>query len=107
MRGVSQCLDDYEILSHIAGSEAKGKKTLVLATIDDRVEEAIETTKAEQVIAVPTTTLYGFACDGCLTSPFAITVSDVNQLPFIVIRIVAQRQEEKEEASDSVVCGPE
>ncbi|RZR97539.1 hypothetical protein BHM03_00026735 [Ensete ventricosum] len=66
MRGVSQCLDDYEILSHIAGSEAKGKKTLVLATIDDRVEEAIETTKAEQVIAVPTTTLYGFACDGCL-----------------------------------------
>ncbi|KAJ8484810.1 hypothetical protein OPV22_017295 [Ensete ventricosum] len=85
-----------------SGSEAKGKKTLVLATIDDRVEEAIETTKAEQVIAVPTTTLYGFALHfvssaeavkevyeikGCKqTSPFAITVSDVNQLPFIVIR---------------------
>lgn len=36
---------------------------MVLATIDDHMEEAIETTKAEQVIAVPTTTLYGFACD--------------------------------------------
>lgn len=31
---------------------------MVLATIDDHMEEAIETTKAEQVIAVPTTTLW-------------------------------------------------
>lgn len=41
----------------------EGKAGVVLPATDGHVEEAIEAIKAEQVIAVPTDTLYGFACD--------------------------------------------
>ncbi|XP_072975721.1 uncharacterized protein [Typha angustifolia] len=59
---------------------------------DDHIEEAIDAIKAGLVIAVPTDTLYGFACDACSaeavnriyeikgrkqTSPLAISVADV------------------------------
>ncbi|KAK3206010.1 hypothetical protein Dsin_020056 [Dipteronia sinensis] len=58
-------------------------------------EEAIEALKAGKVIAVPTDTLYGFACDACSlkavnriyeikgrkhTSPLAICVGDVSDI---------------------------
>lgn len=43
------------------GSEAKAGAVL-LAT-GDHVEEAINAITTGQVIAVPTDTLYGFACD--------------------------------------------
>ncbi|XP_021887037.1 yrdC domain-containing protein, mitochondrial isoform X1 [Carica papaya] len=58
-------------------------------------QEAIEALKSGKVIAVPTDTLYGFACDACsleavnriyeikgrrLTSPLAICVGDVSNI---------------------------
>ncbi|KAG2333482.1 hypothetical protein Bca52824_004662 [Brassica carinata] len=58
-------------------------------------QEAIEAIQSEKVIAVPTDTLYGFACDACsleavnriykikgrkLTNPFAICVGDVSDI---------------------------
>ncbi|XP_031386503.1 yrdC domain-containing protein, mitochondrial isoform X2 [Punica granatum] len=61
-----------------------------------RAEEAIEAIKGGKVIAVPTDTLYGFACDACSseavnriyeikgrrhTSPLAICVGDVSDIP--------------------------
>ncbi|XP_010520367.1 PREDICTED: yrdC domain-containing protein, mitochondrial isoform X2 [Tarenaya hassleriana] len=58
-------------------------------------QEAIEAIKSDKVVAVPTDTLYGFACDACsleavnriyaikgrrLTSPLAICVGDVSDI---------------------------
>ncbi|XP_021887039.1 yrdC domain-containing protein, mitochondrial isoform X2 [Carica papaya] len=43
-------------------------------------QEAIEALKSGKVIAVPTDTLYGFACDAWLTSPLAICVGDVSNI---------------------------
>ncbi|XP_073114640.1 uncharacterized protein [Elaeis guineensis] len=75
------------------GSQAKGG--VVLPATGDHVEEAINAITAEQVIAVPTDTLYGFACDACSaqavnriyeikgrkqTSPLAICVADVSDI---------------------------
>ncbi|CAA0823188.1 DHBP synthase RibB-like alpha/beta domain [Striga hermonthica] len=63
---------------------------------EDYVAEAIEAVRAGKVIAVPTDTLYGFACDACSmeavhriydikgrkhTSPLAICVGDVQDIP--------------------------
>ncbi|GER34824.1 threonylcarbamoyl-AMP synthase [Striga asiatica] len=63
---------------------------------EDYVAEAIEAVRAGKVIAVPTDTLYGFACDACSmeavhriydikgrkhTSPLAISVGDVQDIP--------------------------
>lgn len=65
---------------------------VVRPATDAHAEEAIEAIKAGKVIAVPTDTLYGFACDACSseavnriyeikgrkhTSPLAICVGDV------------------------------
>ncbi|KAL2328616.1 hypothetical protein Fmac_022043 [Flemingia macrophylla] len=62
---------------------------------DAYAEEAVEALKAGKVIAVPTDTLYGFACDACSleavnriyeikgrrhTSPLAICVGDVSDI---------------------------
>lgn len=62
---------------------------------EEYVEEAIEAIKGGKVIAVPTDTLYGFACDACSaeavnriyeikgrkhTSPLAICVGDVEDI---------------------------
>jgi tRNA threonylcarbamoyl adenosine modification protein (Sua5/YciO/YrdC/YwlC family) len=62
---------------------------------DEFTSEAVEALKAEKVIAVPTDTLYGFACDACSmeavnriyeikgrehTKPLAICVSDVAEI---------------------------
>lgn len=73
----------------------EGKAGVVLPATDGHVEEAIEAIKAEQVIAVPTDTLYGFACDACSseavnriyeikgrkqTSPLAISLGDVSDI---------------------------
>ncbi|KMT04709.1 hypothetical protein BVRB_7g168910 [Beta vulgaris subsp. vulgaris] len=65
---------------------------VVLPATKEFAEEAIQSLKLGKVIAVPTDTLYGFACDACsreavhriyeikgrkLTSPLAICVGDV------------------------------
>lgn len=45
-----------------AGSDVK-MVGVVRPAIEDQVEEAVVAIKAQKVIAVPTDTLYGFACD--------------------------------------------
>ncbi|KAK9951618.1 hypothetical protein M0R45_007056 [Rubus argutus] len=65
---------------------------VVRPATEAHVEEAVEALRAKKVIAVPTDTLYGFACDACSleavnqiyeikgrkhTSPLAICVGDV------------------------------
>lgn len=68
---------------------------LVCPAIEEYVAEAIKDVNSGEVIAVPTDTLYGFACDACsvdavnriykikgrkLTSPLAICVGDVSDI---------------------------
>ncbi|KAG5515480.1 hypothetical protein RHGRI_036508 [Rhododendron griersonianum] len=68
---------------------------IILPTTEAHAEEAVETLKDGKVIAVPTDTLYGFACDACSmeavnrtyeikgrkhTSPFAICVGDISDI---------------------------
>lgn len=68
---------------------------IILPATKDFAEEAIHSIKSGKVIAVPTDTLYGFACDACsreavnriyeikgrkLTSPLAICVGDVSDI---------------------------
>ncbi|KAG9445580.1 hypothetical protein H6P81_011708 [Aristolochia fimbriata] len=63
--------------------------------LETHAEEAIRAIKAQKVIAVPTDTIYGFACDACSadavkriyeikgrkhTSPLAICVGDVSDI---------------------------
>ncbi|KAK8957524.1 hypothetical protein KSP39_PZI000554 [Platanthera zijinensis] len=70
--------------------------TSLLLASDNYIEESIKAIKAGKIIAVPTDTLYGFACDACssaaveriykvkgrkLTSPLAICVADVSDIP--------------------------
>ncbi|XP_078181232.1 DHBP synthase RibB-like alpha/beta domain-containing protein isoform X1 [Carex rostrata] len=76
------------------------KPGFILPSSDEHVLEAIDAIKAGNVIAVPTDTLYGFACDACsaeavnriyeikgrkLTSPLAICVADVADIPRFAI----------------------
>ncbi|KAL6563624.1 hypothetical protein OROGR_002583 [Orobanche gracilis] len=71
------------------------KMGLVRPAIEDYAEEAVDAVRAGKVIAVPTDTLYGFACDACSmeavhriyeikgrksTSPLAICVGDVHDI---------------------------
>ncbi|KAL5717042.1 hypothetical protein ACHQM5_010124 [Ranunculus cassubicifolius] len=71
------------------------KAKIVLPATEAYVDEAIRAIKEEKVIAVPTDTLYGFACDACSpgavnriyeikgrkqTSPLAICVGDVSDI---------------------------
>ncbi|XP_024636966.1 yrdC domain-containing protein, mitochondrial isoform X1 [Medicago truncatula] len=71
------------------------KTGVVHPATDAYAAEAVETLKAGKVIAVPTDTLYGFACDACSleavnriyeikgrkhTSPLAICVGDVSDI---------------------------
>ncbi|KAK6144423.1 hypothetical protein DH2020_021243 [Rehmannia glutinosa] len=71
------------------------KMGLVRPATADYAEEAVEAVRAGKVIAVPTDTLYGFACDACsmeavhriyeikgrkYTSPLAISVADVHDI---------------------------
>ncbi|XP_021720356.1 yrdC domain-containing protein, mitochondrial-like [Chenopodium quinoa] len=68
---------------------------VVLPSAKEFAEQAIQSIKSGKVIAVPTDTLYGFACDACsreavnriyeikgrkLTSPLAICVGDVSEI---------------------------
>lgn len=68
---------------------------VVLPASEDNIDEAIGAIRAGAVIAVPTDTLYGFACDACSaeavnkiyeikgreqTSPLAICVADVSDI---------------------------
>ncbi|XP_042957551.1 yrdC domain-containing protein, mitochondrial isoform X2 [Carya illinoinensis] len=68
---------------------------VVRPATEEYAEEAMEALKAGKVIAVPTDTLYGFACDACSlqavnriyeikgrkhTSPLAICVGDVSDI---------------------------
>lgn len=84
-QGLKKCDGVFEI-----------KVGVVLPASENHIEEAIEAIKAEKVIAVPTDTLYGFACDACSaqavnqiyeikgrkqTSPLAICVADVLDIP--------------------------
>ncbi|XP_073147550.1 uncharacterized protein [Henckelia pumila] len=72
-----------------------GELGVLRPATEDYAEEAIKALKAGKVIAVPTDTLYGFACDACsmdavhriyeikgrkYTSPLAICVGDVNDI---------------------------
>ncbi|KAG8371335.1 hypothetical protein BUALT_Bualt13G0077000 [Buddleja alternifolia] len=76
-------------------SVENAKMGLVRPATEDYAEEAIGAVKAGEVIAVPTDTLYGFACDACsvdavhrmyetkgrkYTSPLAICVEDVKDI---------------------------
>ncbi|XP_026377467.1 yrdC domain-containing protein, mitochondrial-like isoform X2 [Papaver somniferum] len=76
------------------GLEDKITRAVLLAT-EGYVNEAIQAIKGGKVIAVPTDTLYGFACDACSaeavhqiyeikgrkqTSPLAICVGDVKDI---------------------------
>ncbi|XP_060169567.1 uncharacterized protein LOC132600425 isoform X2 [Lycium barbarum] len=71
------------------------KMVSVCPATEDYAQDAIEAIKARKVIAVPTDTLYGFACDACSaeavnriyeikgrkhTSPLAICVGDVHDI---------------------------
>ncbi|KAF5205985.1 Yrdc domain-containing protein [Thalictrum thalictroides] len=71
------------------------KNNVVLPATEAYVDEAIKAIKEGKVIAVPTDTLYGFACDACSTgavnriyeikgrkqaSPLAICVGDVSDI---------------------------
>ncbi|KAK4598508.1 hypothetical protein RGQ29_015818 [Quercus rubra] len=73
----------------------ENKLGVVRPATEEYAEEAIEALKAQKVIAVPTDTLYGFACDACSreavnriyeikgrqhTSPLAICVGDVSDI---------------------------
>ncbi|KAF8402740.1 hypothetical protein HHK36_010830 [Tetracentron sinense] len=75
--------------------EVEIKAGVILPAMEVHAEEAIEALKAGKVIAVPTDTLYGFACDACSmeavnriyeikgrkqTSPLAICVGDVSDI---------------------------
>ncbi|GAV66394.1 Sua5_yciO_yrdC domain-containing protein [Cephalotus follicularis] len=79
---------------HVNGENNFGLGIVCPAT-EDYAHEAIEALKAGKVIAVPTDTLYGFACDACSleavnriyeikgrkhTSPLAICVGDVSDI---------------------------
>ncbi|KAL6967264.1 hypothetical protein U1Q18_033068 [Sarracenia purpurea var. burkii] len=72
-----------------------GKLGVVRPATEIHAEEAVEALKTGKVIAVPTDTLYGFACDACSTeavnkiydikgrkhtSPLAICVGDVSDI---------------------------
>ncbi|XP_068665811.1 uncharacterized protein [Aristolochia californica] len=74
------------------GADLAVETGTVLPALEVHAEEAIQAIKAQKVIAVPTDTLYGFACDACSeeavhriyeikgrkhTSPMAICVGDV------------------------------
>ncbi|KAF3665833.1 putative yrdC domain-containing protein, mitochondrial-like isoform X2 [Capsicum annuum] len=71
------------------------QKATVSPAAEDYAQEAIEAIRTGKVIAVPTDTLYGFACDACSaeavnriyeikgrkhTSPLAICVGDVHDI---------------------------
>ncbi|KNA12617.1 hypothetical protein SOVF_123970 isoform A [Spinacia oleracea] len=73
----------------------KNGRRVVLPATKEYADEAIQSINAGKVIAVPTDTLYGFACDACsreavnriyqikgrkLTSPLAICVGDVSDI---------------------------
>ena len=51
-QGPEKCNVDFET-----------KAGIVLPASENHIEEAIAAVKAENVIAVPTDTIYGFACD--------------------------------------------
>lgn len=83
-QGLNRCNMDF-----------KTTEGIVLAASEDHVNEAINAIKDGKVIAVPTDTLYGFACDACSaqavneiyeikgrkqTSPLAICVAEVSDI---------------------------
>ncbi|XP_071933214.1 uncharacterized protein [Coffea arabica] len=78
----------------------ESKMGLVRPATEDYAQEAVEAIKAGKVIAVPTDTLYGFACDACsveavnriyeikgrkYTSPLAICVGNVEDIKHFAV----------------------
>ncbi|KAG0467019.1 hypothetical protein HPP92_018599 [Vanilla planifolia] len=78
-----------------AGNKIERKVSTHLLASEKHVAESVKAIKAGKVIAVPTDTIYGFACDACsamavnkiyeikgrnLTSPLAICVADVSDI---------------------------
>ncbi|XP_047319735.1 yrdC domain-containing protein, mitochondrial [Impatiens glandulifera] len=76
-------------------AETKSSFGVIRPAAEAHAEDAIAAIKAGKVIAIPTDTLYGFACDACLleavnriyeikgrkhTSPLAICVGDVSDI---------------------------
>lgn len=53
---------------------AETKKATVSPAAEDYAQEAIEAIRAGKVIAVPTDTLYGFACDAWYASTFLFII---------------------------------
>ncbi|XP_050215192.1 uncharacterized protein LOC126666230 [Mercurialis annua] len=81
-------------------AEIEEKLGVVRAATELYAEEAVEALNAGRVIAVPTDTLYGFACDACSseavdriyeikgrkhTSPLAICVGDVSDIKHFAV----------------------
>ncbi|XP_073028711.1 uncharacterized protein [Primulina eburnea] len=77
-----------------------GELGMLRPATEDYAEEAIKAVKAGKVIAVPTDTIYGFACDACsmdavhriyeikgrkYTSPLAICVGDVMDIQHFAV----------------------
>ncbi|KAH9608332.1 hypothetical protein KSS87_010707 [Heliosperma pusillum] len=94
----------------------KNGTRVVLPATTDFTQEAIQSIKSGKVIAVPTDTIYGFACDACsreavnriyeikgrkLTSPLAICVGDVSD-----IKHFAATDHLPETLLDSLLPGP-
>lgn len=80
--------------------DVQNKLEVVRPATEVYAQEAIEALEAGKVIAVPTDTLYGFACDACSleavnriyemkgrkhTSPLAICVGDVSQIKHFAV----------------------
>lgn len=81
----------------MSGKAAAG---VVVPAVEIHTKDAVDAIKSGKVIAVPTDTLYGFACDACSaeavheiyeikgrkqTSPLAICVADVSDIPRFAI----------------------
>lgn len=102
-------------LENCDGVSRNGTGVVVPAT-EEFANEAIQSLKSGKVIAVPTDTLYGFACDACsreavdkiyeikgrkYTSPLAICVGDVSD-----IRRFAVTSHLPETLLDALLPGP-
>ncbi|RZC59995.1 hypothetical protein C5167_021752 [Papaver somniferum] len=92
--GLSTTMEAPDLKGRGLGLENRITRAALLAT-EVYVNEAIQAIKQGKVIAVPTDTLYGFACDACSaeavhriyeikgrkqTSPLAISVGDVKDI---------------------------
>ncbi|GAB4859216.1 hypothetical protein Ancab_010676 [Ancistrocladus abbreviatus] len=89
------CAKRMASISENCNDVLENRMGVVHPATKEYIAEAVEALKCEKVIAVPTDTLYGFACDACsgeavnriyeikgrqYTSPLAICVGDVSEV---------------------------